>query len=111
MVEELFPASVPLVAKVDMDERIVLRLDGFLDERHAGLSWHSPTFPDVARGTSTNDVFPSGFTAESPWDDVVERKFASREALAAILTPVLVASENVPAIEFDLASGQTVVEE
>ena len=34
MVEELFPASVSVVAEVDVDERVVPGLDGLFNEFH-----------------------------------------------------------------------------
>lgn len=111
MIQELFPASISLVAEMNVNEGIVLGLDWFLDERHAGLLWHTPTFLDVARGAGTHDVFPRGLAPQSPRDDVVERQLAGCEALAAILASVLIAGKDVPSIEFDLASWQTVVEQ
>ena len=41
----------------------------------------------------------------APGHDVVEREFAGREALAAILAAVAVAGEDVPAVELDRWSG------
>ena len=111
VVEELSPASVSLVSKMDVDEGIVLGLDRFLDERHAGLLRHASAFPDVARGAGTHDVFPRGLTTQGPRDDVVERQLAGREALAALLASVFVAGKDIPAIEFDFASGQAVVKQ
>jgi len=37
VVEELFPAFVSLVAKMDVDEGVVQGLDGLFDEGHAGM--------------------------------------------------------------------------
>ena len=73
MVEELFPALVSVVAEVDVDERVVFGLDGFFDERHAGLLRHSAAFLDVTRRTRTNNILPDGFAAQAPRDNVVER--------------------------------------
>ncbi len=42
---------------------------------------------------------------------MVERQFARREAFAAILAGVFVASEDVSPVEPHLSSGQTVVDE
>ena len=58
MVKELFPASVTLVAEVDVDERISFWPDGFLDESQAGLFWGSAAFSHVALGTGTDHILP-----------------------------------------------------
>jgi len=76
VVEELLPGVVSLVAEVDVDERVVLRLDGLLDECHTGQLWSPASFFDVAAGTGANDVFPDGFSAHASRYDVVERKLA-----------------------------------
>lgn len=94
-----------------MDERIVLRLGGLLDKSKAGLLWSSAAFFHVAFCAGTDHIFPVRFSACAARDNVVERQFAGGIALAAILAAVSVAGEDVPPIEFDLASGQAVVEE
>ena len=58
MVEELLPAAVTLVAEMNVNERIVLRLDGFLDQLHPGVLWGLAAFFDVAVCAGTNYVFP-----------------------------------------------------
>jgi len=89
----------------------VAGLDGLLDELHAGMFYGLAAFFDVAGRAGTNDVFPGCFAAQAARDYVVERQFAGREVLAAILAMVFVAGEDVPAVELDLVSRQTVVEE
>jgi len=110
MVEELFPALVSPVAEVDMDEGVVPGLHGLLYQLHARLMQALAAFPDVAGGTGTDNILPGSFAAHTPRDDVVERQFAGREMLAAVLASVPVAGENITAVEFDLGSGQAVVE-
>ena len=73
MVEELFPASVAVVAQVDVDEGIVFRLDGFLDECQAGLFGGSATFFDIAFGAGADNVLPDSLAAHTPGDNVVKR--------------------------------------
>ena len=58
MVEELFPASVAVVAEVDVDEGVVSGLDGLLNELHPGVLWSSAAFFDVAGCAGANNVFP-----------------------------------------------------
>lgn len=66
-------------------------------------------FFNVAAGTGTYYVLPGRFTAHASGDYVVERQFAGRETLAAILAVVFVAGEDVPPVEFYLVSRQAVV--
>ena len=73
MVEELLPAFVALMAEVNMEKGIVLRLYGLSDEYHIGLSWSSAGLFNVAFSTGTNDITPHGFAAHAPGDDMVER--------------------------------------
>ena len=72
MVEELFPASVAVVAEVDVNEGIVTGLDGLFDELHVGVLWHAAALPDVARGAGAHDVPPGGFAAQRSRDHVIE---------------------------------------
>ena len=59
MVEELLPASVTLMAQVNMNERIVLWLDGLLDKRHSGLPGGPAAFFHVTFRAGTNYIFPN----------------------------------------------------
>ena len=111
VVEELLPRAVSLVAEVDMDEGVVLWLEGLLDEGHVGLFWGSASFPDVAAGTGADDVFPGGFSSYAPRDYVVERKLAGGESFSAVLAFIFVAREYVSAIEFDVGPREAVVKE
>ncbi len=58
MVEELLPAVVTLVAEMNVNEWIVLRLDGLADQLHPCVLWGSAAFFDVAGCAGTNNVFP-----------------------------------------------------
>ena len=58
MVEELLPATVAGLAEVDADERIVLRLGGFLDEGESSLLRSSATFSHVTFGAGADHIFP-----------------------------------------------------
>ena len=73
MVEELLPASVSVVAEVDVYERIVPGPDGFLNKLHPGVFGSSTSFFNVAGCAGTNNIFPDSFTSHTPWYDVVER--------------------------------------
>lgn len=73
MVEELFPASVAVVAEMDVDEWVVSWLDGLLNELHPGVLWSLAAFLDIAGCAGTNNIFPDSFASHTPWYDVVER--------------------------------------
>jgi len=108
VVEELLPASVTLVAEVNVDERIAFWLDRFLDKSQARLPWCATTFFDIAFRTGTNNILPNRFAAHTSWDDVVKGQLAGRIAFAAILTSIFVTSKDVPTVEFYIVSGQAV---
>jgi hypothetical protein len=58
VVEELLPASVAGLAKMNVDERIVLGSGGLLDERHSGLLGSSASFDDVTFCAGANHIIP-----------------------------------------------------
>ena len=58
MVEELLPAAITLVAEMNVNERIVPRLDGLLDQLHPGVLRSPAAFFDVAGCAGTNNIFP-----------------------------------------------------
>ena len=72
MVEELLPAVVALMSEVNVNERIALRLDGFLYKRKAGLLGRSAAFFHIAFGAGTNHISPDWFAAHTPGNNVVE---------------------------------------
>ena len=111
MVEELLPASVAGLAEVNVHKRIVLGLGGETDKGEAGLLRSSATFLHVTFGAGADHISPIRFSACTARDNVVEGQFAGGETFAAILAAVSVAGEDVPPIEFYLASRQAVVEE
>ena len=111
MVEELLPAFVSFMAEVDACQRVMSGFYRVLDKFHAGDFRSSAALFDVTGRAGTNDVFPRGFAAHGPGDYMVERQFAGREALAAVLTSVFVAGEDISAIEFHFVSRQAVVEQ
>ena len=58
VVEELLPASVAVVAEVNVDEWIMSGLYGFFDECHSGVLWSSAAFLDITGCAGTHYVFP-----------------------------------------------------
>jgi hypothetical protein len=111
MVEELLPAFVTRLAKVNVNKRIVLRPDRSADESQAGLLWGSAAFFNVALRAGTDHILPTRFSACTFRNNVVEGQFAGRETPAAILAAVSVTGEDIAAIEFYLAPWQAVVEQ
>ncbi len=73
MVEELFPASVAVMAEVDVDEWVVSWLDRLSNKLHPCVLWSLAAFLDIAGCACTNNIFPDSFASHTPWYDVVER--------------------------------------
>ena len=73
MVEELFPASVAVVAEMDVDKGVVPGPDGLFNKLHPGVFGSSASFFYVALGAGANNIFPGCFAAHASGDDVVER--------------------------------------
>ena len=97
------------MAQMNVDKWIAFWLDGLLDKLHSRLFGSSPTFFDIAFHAGTNYIFPGRFAAHTPGANVVERQLAGLMPLAAILTTISIASEDISAIKFHLASRQTVI--
>ncbi len=84
-------------------------LEWLLDKLQSSLLWRSAALFHVAFRARTNNIFPSGFAAHTSGDNMVKRQLAGRIAPAAILAFIFVASKNVSAIKFYLASRQAVI--
>jgi hypothetical protein len=97
------------MSEMDVQEGVVFWPDGFRNKGHSGVSGSSASFFDVALHAGANDIRPDGFSTESPWNDVVERKFGGGVFFAAILAGVFVACEDVSAVELDFILRQSVV--
>ena len=109
MVKKLLPASVSLVGQVNVNDRVILGLDGFLDEFHMGLCGGAATFFDIAPQTCTDDVLPSGSSAQSAGNHMIQRQFGTGKTFTAILAVIVIASEQIAAVEFDRFVGDTVI--
>ena len=111
MVKKLLPALVALMAQVDVDERIVFRLDRFFDKPHTGLLRVSAAFFHITSHAGTNNIPPNRFAAHTPGDNVIKRQFAGRIPVAAILTNISVASVDVPAIESYFITRKSIIKQ
>jgi hypothetical protein len=109
VVEKLFPASVSLMAEVDVDERVVAGFDGLFYQFHAGIMRAFATLLHITGRTGTDDILPRSLAAHASRDDVVQRQLAGREMFTAILASVLITSKNIAAVELYLGSWQPVV--
>ncbi len=72
MVEELFPASITLMAEMDVDERIVQRLNRLLYQCHACLFELEVAFFNVTGRTRADYIFPCRFASKAPGDNMVD---------------------------------------
>ena len=105
-VEELLPGGIPVVGKFNVDDGIAPRLYGMSDQPNARLGRRSTTFRNVAAVTRTEDVLPGRRAALRTRNDVIQAQFDCGESFAAILTPIAVTCENIPAVELHLLPGQ-----
>jgi len=110
MVQKLLPTVISFVAEMNMDNRIALGFERFLNQFHIGLLRRSPAFSDVALCTGANYIFPSALTAETSGNDMVKRQFRGREFFPAVLTAVSVSGKKIAAVEFDGLTRQAVIE-
>jgi len=94
---------------VNVDEGIVLWLEGLSDQRQACPLGRSAAFFDITVRAGTNDILPNRFAANRPGNHVVQRQLAGRILFAAILAPVLVAGKDIAAIELHIAGRQPVI--
>jgi len=111
VVEELFPTLVSVVPEMDVGERVVSGFGGLFDQLHAGVFRAPTALPDVAGRAGTDDIFPDRLAANTSRDYVIERQFTGWEAFAAVLADVLVAGEDVAAVELHVVSRQAVVKQ
>ena len=70
--QELLPASVSVVAEVDVDKGTMAWFDGLLDELHARLFRCPTTFPDVTSCACADDVFPDSTASHASRNHVIE---------------------------------------
>jgi len=72
VVEELLPASVAGMAEMNVDKRIVPRLEGFSDKRQTGLLRTLAAFFHIAFCARTNNIFPHRFATHTSRNNMVE---------------------------------------
>jgi hypothetical protein len=104
----MFPAFVLVQAQVDLHEGTPLGPLGLADKVHAGLLRGVIGLAGIARNTRANDVFPSRWAAAIAGNDVIQVQVFAVEGLAAILTGVVIALENIVPCEFHFLFGKAV---
>ncbi len=99
-IDEVLPEIVLGRSKRDLNKWPPLRPLGFADQAHVRFTRKPVAFARIARNTRANHVFPSRGTAPVAWHDVIQIKLAPIEAVAAVLTSVLVSLEHIMPREF-----------
>src|SRR5262249_21748155 len=90
---EIVAPAVGCVAEADgnADGRRRLGALRHPQKMHAGFCRRAPTFLAIARNATGNDVLPVLSAALGDRHDMIERQLARREAVTAVLAPVIVA--------------------
>lgn len=101
-VQKMLPTLVRLIRDRDVHEWTPPRPLWFLNEVHAGLMRQAVALLRVAGDAGANDVLPSRLPPAVAWQNVVEIEHLPLQSLAAVLTSVLVALEDVVAGELHL---------
>ena len=91
-----------MVGEADAQHRITPRFGWRSNQMETGLFRGSAPFLHVARHAGTDDVIPTGAAAYRAGNDMVQGQFRGVKLLAAILTGITVAGEQVAPIELDL---------
>ena len=94
-----------------MDKRTPLRSLRFANQRHVRLVWKTVPFSRVTRDARANHIFPGGQPSSIARHDVVKIEIRPLEKVAAILTSILVAFENIVPGEFYFLLRQTIEEQ
>ncbi len=94
-----------------MQRRAPARALGLTEEAHTGLGRRAIAFASVARDAGADDIFPAHLATAVTGHHMIEVQHLSGEDLAAILTSVLVAVENIIPSKFDLFFRKTIIEE
>src|SRR6266849_2036231 len=109
VVEEGAPGLVFTVSELEVEERAAFGFFGLADQGHAGLLGGAATFANVAANAGADDVVPSVVAALAARNDVIQAQLGSRILAAAELTLVVVAGEDVAAIELHRLLGQLLI--
>ena len=100
--------TIVLDAKVDLDERTPFRTFRFSDQVHARFLRRLVGLLSIAPNAGADNVLPSGGAAAIARDHMIEIQIFALENVAAVLTGVAVALEDIVPGEFDLLFRQAV---
>src|SRR5262245_23304739 len=99
VVEELLPRLVLSLRELQVQQRRALRFLRLADQAHVRLLRRATALADIAIHTRAHDILPRRHAALAAWRDVVEAQLARRMLPPAVLALVVVAGEDVPAVE------------
>src|ERR1700693_3860083 len=97
--EEGAPRLVLAVRELQVEQGTAFWLLGLANQSHVRFLRSSTTLAHIAADARADDVVPRALTALAARDDVVEAQFRGRKLPAAVLTLVVVAREDVAAVE------------
>src|SRR5436305_2042984 len=106
ILQKRLPRLILAQRQLQVEQRAAFWLLRLADQRHMGLLRRAAAFLDVALDAGANDVLPRRMAALAARDDVVQAQFRGRELLAAELALIVVAGENVAAVELHRLLGQ-----
>src|SRR6266545_1790177 len=99
VLQERLPGLVLVQAELLIEHRAALGLFRLADQAQVRLLGRAAALADVAGDAGADDVLPGALAALAPRRHVVQAQFRGREPLAAILALVVVAREDVAAVE------------
>jgi len=111
LVEEGFPGTVAPGPEFQMNHRAAPRLLRQANQLHVRLARSPPAFAFVALRAGADQVRPVRGPALRTGNDVVQAQFAAGKPVPAILAPILIAREQVAAVELHPLPRQLVVAE
>src|SRR5262245_46902208 len=109
VVERGLPRLVLPVGKLEIQKRAALRLLRLADQAEVGLLGRAAALADVAAYASANYVLPGAGAALAARHHMVQAQFARRVLLTAVLALIVVAGEDIAAVELDRVLGQLLI--
>ena len=97
--QEGLPTFIFRVLELASKQWMLARSLGLSYESHARLLGRPSAFAGIAGDTAADDIFPPHLATLATRSHVIQTEFTGRKSLAAILTSISIASENVPPIE------------
>src|SRR6266850_8612545 len=108
-VNEMFPAIVLMQTKIDLYKRPPLRPLWLPNQMYAGFLRSAIGFARIAFDAGANNILPRRGTASVSGNYMIQVQVLAVESVAAVLTHVFVALENVMPREFNLFLRKMIV--